>query len=77
MTLHERLEAAYDLLRRNLTESSTIRGLLIVSGAGAVEAGWLAADKFPLVMLGVGMLAVLLPDDLPPWLHLPKWPWSK
>ena len=71
-TLHDRLEAAYDMLRTALQQSSTIRGLLIVAGAGSVEAGWLAADKFPLVMVVVGAVAIILPDDLPEWMHLPE-----
>jgi hypothetical protein len=64
-TLRERVEAAYDFMRARLTESSTIRGLLIVLGAGTIESGWLSADKFPLVMAVVGVVAILVPDDLP------------
>lgn len=64
-TLRDRIEAAYDLLRSQLAQASTIRGLLIVAGSGSTLAGWIDPDRFPLVMLVVGVVAVLLPDDLP------------
>lgn len=81
-TENERVQAAWDFIRKQLTESSTIRGLLVVAGAGSVAAGWLDPEKFPLVMLAVGVIGLLLPDDLPewPWFRWPswlRWPWSK
>ena len=77
-TLHDRLEAAYDYLRSQLAESSTVRGVIVlVSLAGG------ALTKLPPdVVLGFSMvlaqlLKIVMPDDLPDWLHLPKWPWGK
>ena len=72
-TLHDRLEAAYDYLRRQLTENSTIRGLIIVLGGGTVLEGWLSPERFVIVMMLAGIVGLVLPDDLPPWLHLPEW----
>jgi hypothetical protein len=64
-TLRERLEAAYDYLRSQLGEASTIRGLILVGGSSSTLAGWIAPEKFPAVMLVTGLLLLILPDDLP------------
>jgi hypothetical protein len=61
----ERLELAYDYARRNLGEASTVRGLILVAGSGSTLAGWISAERFPAVMLVVGVLLMILPDDLP------------
>lgn len=75
--LHDRLEAAYDYARRQLTENSTVRGLIIVLGSGTVLEGWLSPDKFVIVMMLAGIVGLVLPDDLPEWMHLPEWPWKR
>ena len=71
-TLHDRIEAAYDYLRTQLAESSTVRGIIIL----ATLAGGTLAKLPPDVTLMGGMvfaqvLKIMLPDDLP---HLPEWP---
>ena len=73
-TVHKRIEAVYDYLRQQLTETSTIRGvatmLTLIGGTWA---------KLPPDVTLTGALIVsqvikiVLPDDLPEWLHLPKW----
>ncbi len=64
-TLRERMEMAYDYARRSLGEASTVRGLILVAGSGSTLAGWISAERFPAVMLIVGVLLMILPDDLP------------
>lgn len=77
-TENDRVQAAWDFLRKQLTESSTIRSLLVVAGGTSVAVGWLEPEKFPLLMIVVGAVGLLLPDDLPewPWFRF-RWPWSK
>jgi hypothetical protein len=75
-TLHDRIEAAYDYLRSQLAEGSTVRGIV----AMATLVGGLKLTKFPpeavltVTMLASQSMKILLPDDLP---SLPRWPWSK
>jgi hypothetical protein len=72
----ERIEVAYDYLRRQLGEASTIRGVILVAGSGSTLAGWIEPERFPAVLLLTGLLLLLLPDDLPPLPAL-RWPWKK
>jgi hypothetical protein len=65
-TLHERLEAAYDYLREQMTESSTVRGVITLA---ALAGGTLAKLPPDATLMGALVLSqvikILLPDDLP------------
>jgi hypothetical protein len=65
-TFRERLELAYDFLRGQLDESSTVRGLAGVAVlAGGTLAKW-PPDVTLFVFASVGaVLKIVLPDDLP------------
>jgi hypothetical protein len=71
---HDRLEAAYDYLRSLLAETSTIRAIVVLV---TLKAGFMASlppDVTLTIAMSVGAtLKLVLPDDLPEWLHLPKW----
>lgn len=74
LTVHQRLEAAYDYLRVQLAEASTVRGILVLLTLGG---GWLAKLP-PDVTLTLGIvlgqvMKIMLPDDLPKGFHLPAW----
>ena len=66
--LHERLEAAYDYLREQLTESSTVRGVITLA---TLAGGTIAKLPPDVTLMGAlvlsQLLKILLPDDLP-WL---------
>jgi hypothetical protein len=65
-TLRERLELAYDYLRVQLAESSTVRGIIVLASLGG---GALAKLPPDVTLMGAMVLAqvlkILLPDDLP------------
>jgi hypothetical protein len=64
-TLHERLEAAYDYLREQLTESSTVRGVITLA---TLAGGTIAKLPPDVTLMGAlvlsQLLKILLPDDL-------------
>lgn len=74
MTIRERIEAAYDYLRQQLTEGSTVRGLVSM----ITLVGGLKLTDYPpeAVLTGVMLMSqtmkILLPDDLPNWTRTPK-----
>jgi len=71
-TLHDRIEAAYDYLRSQLAESSTVRGIIVLATlAGGTLAKLPAEATLMGGMVFAQVLKIMLPDDLP---HLPEWP---
>jgi hypothetical protein len=76
-TLHDRLEAAYDYLRSQLAEGSTVRGIVtLVTLGGGTLAKWPPDVTVTIALVVSQVFKIVLPDDLPEWLHLPRWPWS-
>lgn len=74
LTLHQRVEAAYDYVRTQLAESSTVRGILVLAALGGGWAAKLPPDvTLTLTMILAQLLKIVMPDDLPEWLHLPSW----
>lgn len=71
-TLPERLEAAYDYLREQLTESSTVRGIITLA---TLAGGTIAKLPPDVTLMGAlvlsQLLKILLPDDLP-WMSKRK-----
>ena len=65
-TLPERLEAAYDYLREQLTEASTVRGVITLA---TLAGGTIAKLPPDITLMGAlilsQLLKILLPDDLP------------
>lgn len=65
-TIIERLEAAYDYLREQLSESSTVRGVVTLLALGGGALAKLPADTVLWAGLIVSsVLKIMLPDDLP------------
>jgi len=62
----ERLESAYDYLREQLAETSTIRGIagLLVLGGGTAAKWPLEVTVFVAGLVGA-VLKIVLPDNLP------------
>lgn len=70
-TIRERLELAYDYLRSQLGESSTVRALVtLTTMAGGFLAKWPPDVTLTAAMLVSQALKLLLPDDLP-WSRKP------
>jgi hypothetical protein len=65
-TLRDRLEAAYDYLRSQLGESSTVRGIIVLAALGGGTLAKLPPDVTLMgCMVVAQLLRILLPDDLP------------
>ena len=72
--MHDRLEAAYDYLRGQLTEGSTINGVVtLLTLAGGALAKWPPVLTLFAATTVSQLVKITLPDDIPEWLHLPKW----
>lgn len=65
-TIRERLELAYDYLRAQLGESSTVRGILVMLTLGGGTLAKLPPDVTLMgAMVFAQLLKILMPDDLP------------
>ena len=64
LKIKERLNALLAFLKQQLTETSTIRGFVMLAGAAGLLGGMSAEVVLPVVMFATGIAAVLLPDKL-------------
>lgn len=70
---HDRLEAIYDYLRNQLTESSTVRAVItLLTMAGGTLAKLPIDVTLTTAMIVSQVLKLAMPDDLPHW----RLPWK-